>query len=541
MYLRERDRGLLAGKTHDERQQLHPEEMHRMKRDALYWQPPGGESIANLCLRVDRVIENLRENCGGLKVLLVCHGGVIKAFRALIERVRQSEEEAFVTEKTAVHKIHNGQIIWFSRRDPNSNYICSKYNWIKSICPWNLKKSLNLWVEMRRPVYSNHELMKSVQQVPQLVNQLVPADELTHGNWCDRDDDGDVDVDVEEEVQSDAETRELRNFTNPTVHARMLEIDRTTNAPTGAVCNANQERQPSVYIHPALPSTAAHALNRKREKYSSSKKMSKEVIVVPRAVAERLGLREIMARTPDNTSLEVTPRSSRRQTPDFYKLPAEITPEGSSATKRPGNILVEFDEGTYAELSSTTLGFTPGVHFLRGTTMGTAMSEMDMALVESPPARQQMINSRLKLETVITPSPGDGVSLPPVQERKKNWKLRNNSQEIICIPPLPVPLTPTAQPFSAPEHAASESKVDETPPERTHTASENKRDSSLSLHVPLRKDEHSPRSEIDSSPPNPLDILTENTVIIFKEGEGSGQGCVMPLLHTSDDESDPEP
>ncbi len=58
---------------------------------ALTPQPLGGESIANVCLRVDRVIEHLCENCSGLRVVVVCHGGIIKSFRALIERVRQTD------------------------------------------------------------------------------------------------------------------------------------------------------------------------------------------------------------------------------------------------------------------------------------------------------------------------------------------------------------------------------------------------------------------------------------------------------------------
>lgn len=38
MYLRERDRGVLANKPHHERQEQHPEEMRRKERDAFYWQ-----------------------------------------------------------------------------------------------------------------------------------------------------------------------------------------------------------------------------------------------------------------------------------------------------------------------------------------------------------------------------------------------------------------------------------------------------------------------------------------------------------------------
>lgn len=77
VYLRERDRGVLANKPHQERVREHREEFVRKQRDAFYWQPSGGESIANLCLRVDRVLENFGENCSGLRVIVVCHGGML--------------------------------------------------------------------------------------------------------------------------------------------------------------------------------------------------------------------------------------------------------------------------------------------------------------------------------------------------------------------------------------------------------------------------------------------------------------------------------
>ncbi|PHJ22179.1 phosphoglycerate mutase family protein, partial [Cystoisospora suis] len=207
MYLRERDRGVLANKPHHERQEQHPEEMRRKERDAFYWQPSGGESIANLCLRVDRVMENLCESCSGLRVIIVCHGGVIKSFRALIERVRPTESRGSATAphqtsssssssssssavgggeascaqaspqggggRGQLEKIHNCQIVWYSRRDPRTGYISSKYNWVKSVCPWNMNLSSNQWREIRRHVYSNEELLRSVRQVPQLVNRSL--------------------------------------------------------------------------------------------------------------------------------------------------------------------------------------------------------------------------------------------------------------------------------------------------------------------------------------------------------------------------------
>lgn len=216
IYLRERDRGILANKTHAERHSMHPDEMQRKERDAFYWQPSGGESIANLCLRVDRVMENLAESCSGLRVIIVCHGGVIKSFRALIERLRPAEARrdcaaaaaaaaaavssactygsansapnaaaaataAGTAAATAanISKVHNCQIVWYTRRDPLTGSISNKFNWVRSVCPWNLSLSRNVWRPIVRHVYSNEELLRAVSLVPQLVNRaLEPFDLL---------------------------------------------------------------------------------------------------------------------------------------------------------------------------------------------------------------------------------------------------------------------------------------------------------------------------------------------------------------------------
>lgn len=102
--------------------------------------------------------------------LNVFHVGVIKSFRALIERVRSTEYRSH-------DKIHNCQIVWYTRRDPKTGYISSKYNWVKSLCPWDLHLSryTNEWKEIRRHVYSNVELLRSVGQVVQLVNWPLNA------------------------------------------------------------------------------------------------------------------------------------------------------------------------------------------------------------------------------------------------------------------------------------------------------------------------------------------------------------------------------
>lgn len=178
MFLRERDRGVLAGKPHAERFRDHEDDMKRHEGDTFYWQPSGGESIANLCLRVERVLSNLADTHPGQRVVIVTHGGVIKAIRALIEQSRGTDFHSLMNQD----KINNCQIIHYTRRDPTTGYISSKYSFVRSVCPWDLHRGDLNWRSVQRSAYSNNELLTAICAVPQLVNEPLTGADLIQIN-----------------------------------------------------------------------------------------------------------------------------------------------------------------------------------------------------------------------------------------------------------------------------------------------------------------------------------------------------------------------
>eukprot|EP00029_Vermamoeba_vermiformis_P012741 TRINITY_DN7702_c0_g1_i1.p1 TRINITY_DN7702_c0_g1~~TRINITY_DN7702_c0_g1_i1.p1 ORF type:complete len:299 (-),score=101.36 TRINITY_DN7702_c0_g1_i1:13-909(-) len=167
-YLRERDQGILAQKSHEERKKSYGEELDKRARDAFYWSAPGGESLANACLRVDRVLTQLREGCSGFRVVLVCHGNIMLAFRIRLERMKQSTFRTLLG--NAQEKVHHCQILHYTRRNPVTGEIAPHINWMRSVCPWDATLSSNTWHEIERPVWTNTDLLEEVQQIPQLVN-----------------------------------------------------------------------------------------------------------------------------------------------------------------------------------------------------------------------------------------------------------------------------------------------------------------------------------------------------------------------------------
>lgn len=84
--LRERDLGAFDGLTWIGIQQDYPLESERRARvGKFYYRPPGGESWADVALRVRQVLLELQERYAGERLFLFSHQATIMAFRIAIE------------------------------------------------------------------------------------------------------------------------------------------------------------------------------------------------------------------------------------------------------------------------------------------------------------------------------------------------------------------------------------------------------------------------------------------------------------------------
>jgi broad specificity phosphatase PhoE len=84
--LRERELGQFDGLTAKGIRELLPSESERWAHlGKFYYRPPGGESWADVCLRVRSVVQSLRLEHGGQRVMLLTHQAVVMCFRYVLE------------------------------------------------------------------------------------------------------------------------------------------------------------------------------------------------------------------------------------------------------------------------------------------------------------------------------------------------------------------------------------------------------------------------------------------------------------------------
>ncbi|WDZ83021.1 histidine phosphatase family protein [Micromonospora cathayae] len=102
--LRDRELGILDGLTSFGVRQRHPDEAARRARlGKFYYRPPGGESWADVVLRLRSLLGDLRRDHAGRRVLLVGHDALVFLLRYLVEGLTEAELMAL----TRAHAIAN--------------------------------------------------------------------------------------------------------------------------------------------------------------------------------------------------------------------------------------------------------------------------------------------------------------------------------------------------------------------------------------------------------------------------------------------------
>lgn len=168
--LTERNWGRLDAIPEHERHAQYGKELALRNVEPFFWTPPSGESFAELCRRLRDVLQTLHRECTDKRVLIVCHGEVMWAFRILLERMEQRRFKELHLSERDEDRIYNCQILHYTRRDPgNRRRLAPHAGWMRAIRPAGDPVWTMGWQEIVRPRYSNEDLREEVEVYPRIL------------------------------------------------------------------------------------------------------------------------------------------------------------------------------------------------------------------------------------------------------------------------------------------------------------------------------------------------------------------------------------
>jgi broad specificity phosphatase PhoE len=116
----------------------HPDEAERRQwLGKFYHRPAGGESWADLALRIRSLLADLDREEDGRRVLVVCHDAIILVFRYVCERLSEHE----VLELTGSSSVHNVSLTRLSRADDGLGWVLEAFNDVSHLDAQNVEET----------------------------------------------------------------------------------------------------------------------------------------------------------------------------------------------------------------------------------------------------------------------------------------------------------------------------------------------------------------------------------------------------------------
>lgn len=172
-YLIERGWGDVESTSQRDRDKKYKKVFDVWRRDPLFSKPPNGESFVQLCLRIEQVLDMLRRNYADKRVIIVCHGDVILAFRFILEHILLDRMSEIMRYEIEEDRINNCQIVHYTRRVPGEGRITLDPNrlWTRMVRPTDKPAFVSDWRMIQpAPLYSNEDLLKIVSRAPRIIS-----------------------------------------------------------------------------------------------------------------------------------------------------------------------------------------------------------------------------------------------------------------------------------------------------------------------------------------------------------------------------------
>lgn len=171
VYLGERDYGDISRMTHSEQQAYFKKYPERIPIHPILSAMPNGYSLKFQMLFIEKFLDTMHRECAEQDVIVVCHGEVMWTFRYVLERMLPSEFIRLDQSKNPHDRIHNAQILHYTRIDPENGKLSKYPGWMRSICPWNTGFSPKGWIPIRRNRLTNDALAKEMERLKQFAGR----------------------------------------------------------------------------------------------------------------------------------------------------------------------------------------------------------------------------------------------------------------------------------------------------------------------------------------------------------------------------------
>ena len=158
----------------DEQKRLFTLEEEQYKMDSFLSYPAGGgESIPALCLRLKTDwIAHLARECSDKIVIATLHGHVMRGLQMIFEDLGHDDFIRLDSSKEPADKILNCQILWYTRRDPDTGKVESnRLVAARSVCPSGPLKADYGWRRIERHTYTNQDLLNEVNRYPREIKK----------------------------------------------------------------------------------------------------------------------------------------------------------------------------------------------------------------------------------------------------------------------------------------------------------------------------------------------------------------------------------
>lgn len=163
----ERDWGEFDRYTDEERREKFADKLKMREVEPFFWAPSEGEAFRELYDRIHSFVSSLAR-IEAPRVIVVCHGEVMKAFRMIFAQMQPWEYKEMEFSRDPAQRIHNCQVDHYSRRNPDTKKLSDRLEWLEVYRPSeDTGDTPMVWRRFPRRRFANENLLDQARILSQ--------------------------------------------------------------------------------------------------------------------------------------------------------------------------------------------------------------------------------------------------------------------------------------------------------------------------------------------------------------------------------------